>query len=90
LRSSTSEASRVISASIFFRSVMSAQEPTNSFGCPSLSYLTENVSCRLEDKGFNHGSSGNVSLRAGEGALITPTGAHSGNLTRSGLCCSTR
>jgi L-fuculose-phosphate aldolase len=36
---------------------------------------------RLEDKGFNHGSSGNVSLRMGEGALITPTGAHSGNLT---------
>jgi L-fuculose-phosphate aldolase len=36
---------------------------------------------RLEDKEFNHGSSGNVSLRAGEGALITPTGAQSGNLT---------
>jgi L-fuculose-phosphate aldolase len=36
---------------------------------------------RLEDKGFNHGSSGNVSLRTGEGALITPTGAHTGNLT---------
>ena len=40
---------------------------------------------RLEDKGFNHGSSGNVSLRMGEGALITPTGAHSGNLTHERL-----
>ena len=40
---------------------------------------------RLEDKGFNHGSSGNVSLRMGEGALITPTGTHSGNLTAQRL-----
>jgi L-fuculose-phosphate aldolase len=40
---------------------------------------------RLEDKGFNHGSSGNVSVRMGEGALITPTGAHSGNLTQARL-----
>lgn len=43
---------------------------------------------RLEDKGFNHGSSGNVSLRAGEGALITPIGAHTGNLTPQRLSCS--
>ena len=28
----------------------------------------------LEDKGLNHGSAGNVSMRFGEGALITPTG----------------
>lgn len=36
---------------------------------------------RLEDNSFNHGSSGNVSLRFSDGVLITPTGAHSGNLT---------
>lgn len=40
---------------------------------------------RLEDKGFNHGSSGNVSLRVNGGVLITPTGAHSGNLTPEGV-----
>ncbi len=36
---------------------------------------------RLEAKGFNHGSSGNVSLRVEDGLLITPTGSNSGNLT---------
>jgi L-fuculose-phosphate aldolase len=36
---------------------------------------------RLEDKGFNHGSSGNVSCRIGDGLLITPTGGNSANLT---------
>lgn len=36
---------------------------------------------RLEDKGFNHGSSGNVSVRTEGGVLITPTGCNSSNLT---------
>lgn len=35
----------------------------------------------LEDKGFNHGSAGNVSVRFGDGALITPTGGRSAWLT---------
>ncbi|MBL8581023.1 MAG: class II aldolase/adducin family protein [Rhizobiaceae bacterium] len=37
------------------------------------------VVARLEEKGFNHGSSGNVSCRHGDGVLITPTGGNSGN-----------
>lgn len=36
---------------------------------------------RLEDKGFNHGSSGNVSVRTEGGVLVTPTGCNSANLT---------
>lgn len=36
---------------------------------------------RLEDLGLNIGSTGNVSCRLGERVLITPTGAHSANLT---------
>lgn len=36
---------------------------------------------KLEDKGFNHGSTGNVSCRVDGGVLITPTGGNSGNLT---------
>ena len=40
---------------------------------------------RLEDKGFNHGNSGNVSCRISGGMLITPTGANSVNLTPSRL-----
>lgn len=40
---------------------------------------------RLEENGFNHGSSGNVSCRIEGGMLITPTGANSGNLTPSRL-----
>lgn len=39
----------------------------------------------LEAKGYNHGTSGNVSCRAGEGILITPTGANTSNLTRDRL-----
>ncbi|NMG41132.1 class II aldolase [Chelativorans sp. ZYF759] len=35
----------------------------------------------LEDKGLNHGSAGNVSMRFGEGALITPTGGRGDWLT---------
>lgn len=35
----------------------------------------------LEDKGLNHGSSGNVSVRNGDGVLITPTGGRSSWLT---------
>lgn len=35
----------------------------------------------LEDKGFNHVSTGNVSCRAGGGILITPTGGNSDNTT---------
>ena len=35
----------------------------------------------LEDKGLNHGSAGNVSMRLGEGALITPTGGRGDWLT---------
>lgn len=36
---------------------------------------------KLEAKGFNHGSSGNVSCRLGEDFLITPTGSNALNLT---------
>lgn len=46
--------------------------------------LRENIVAivrRLEELGLNIGSTGNVSCRLGDGALITPTGAHSGNLT---------
>ncbi len=39
------------------------------------------IVARLEDKGFNHGSSGNVSCRLGDGILITPTGGNSANMT---------
>ena len=35
----------------------------------------------LDSKGFNHGSSGNVSQRCEGGLLITPTGARAGTLT---------
>ena len=35
----------------------------------------------LEDKGLNHGSAGNVSVRFGDGALITPTGGRGSWLT---------
>lgn len=37
--------------------------------------------CRLEEKGFNHGSSGNVSCRVEGGMLITPTGGSSANMS---------
>jgi L-fuculose-phosphate aldolase len=40
---------------------------------------------RLQEKGFNHGNSGNVSCRTRGGMLITPTGANSVNLTPSRL-----
>jgi L-fuculose-phosphate aldolase len=40
---------------------------------------------RLEAKGFNHGSSGNVSCRIGEDVLMTPSGGNSGNTTIDGL-----
>lgn len=36
---------------------------------------------KLEDKGFNHVSTGNVSCRSGNAILITPTGGNSGNMT---------
>ena len=39
------------------------------------------VVAMLEDKGFNHGSSGNVSCRIGDDILITPTGGNSANMT---------
>ena len=39
----------------------------------------------LEEKGYNHGSSGNVSCRLGEDFLITPTGARSANLTAESM-----
>lgn len=43
------------------------------------------VVARLEEKGFNHGSSGNVSCRLGDDILITPTGGNSANLTQERL-----
>jgi L-fuculose-phosphate aldolase len=43
------------------------------------SAIIETVS-RLQEKGFNHGNSGNVSVRVAGGMLITPTGANSANL----------
>ncbi|MFI0847002.1 class II aldolase/adducin family protein [Mesorhizobium sp. IMUNJ 23232] len=39
------------------------------------------VVVKLENKGFNHVSTGNVSCRAGGGILITPTGGNSANTT---------
>ena len=36
---------------------------------------------RLEGMGYNHGKTGNVSVRGESGFLITPTGANSENLT---------
>jgi L-fuculose-phosphate aldolase len=39
------------------------------------------VVAKLEEKGFNHGSSGNVSCRIGDDMLVTPTGGNSGNMT---------
>ncbi|MBP1845654.1 L-fuculose-phosphate aldolase [Rhizobium petrolearium] len=39
------------------------------------------VVAKLEDKGFNHGSSGNVSCRIGDDVLITPTGGNRANMT---------
>lgn len=39
------------------------------------------VVAKLEDKGFNHGSSGNVSCRIDDDMLVTPTGGNSGNMT---------
>jgi L-fuculose-phosphate aldolase len=39
------------------------------------------VVARLEEKGFNHGSTGNVSCRDGDAVLITPTGGNSANTT---------
>jgi L-fuculose-phosphate aldolase len=39
------------------------------------------IVAKLEDKGFNHGSSGNVSCRLGEDILITPTGGKTANMT---------
>ncbi|TFF27576.1 class II aldolase/adducin family protein [Jiella endophytica] len=35
----------------------------------------------LDEKGFNHGSSGNVSIRCESGLLITPTGGRAASLT---------
>lgn len=43
------------------------------------------VVMQLEAKGFNHGTSGNVSCRAGEDILITPAGGNSGNMTAERL-----
>lgn len=42
--------------------------------------LVVDVVRRLEGMGFNHGNSGNVSVRFKNGFLITPTGANAGNL----------
>ena len=39
------------------------------------------VLARLEEKNFNHGSSGNISCRDGASILITPTGANAANMT---------
>lgn len=39
------------------------------------------IVARLEEKGLNHGSSGNVSCRFEGDVLITPTGGNSANLT---------
>ncbi len=43
------------------------------------------VVAKLEQKGFNHGSSGNVSCRLGEDMLVTPTGGNSANMTAERL-----
>jgi L-fuculose-phosphate aldolase len=39
----------------------------------------------LEENGLNHGSAGNVSVRTGDGALITPTGGRSSWLKPEGV-----
>jgi len=39
----------------------------------------------LEERGLNHLSSGNISVRVEGGLLITPTGGHSGNMTALSL-----
>lgn len=39
------------------------------------------IVARLEAKGFNHGTSGNVSCRIGDHIVITPTGGNSANMT---------
>lgn len=44
----------------------------------------------LEDKGFNHASTGNLSCRDGEEILITPTGGNSANLTPERIVRLTR
>ncbi|TKT69389.1 class II aldolase/adducin family protein [Aquamicrobium sp. LC103] len=44
----------------------------------------------LEDKGFNHASTGNLSCRDGDEILITPTGGNSGNLTPGRIVRLTR
>ena len=43
------------------------------------------IVARLEARGFNHGSSGNVSCRVGDNILITSTGGNSSNMTVDGL-----
>ncbi|MFB9948592.1 class II aldolase/adducin family protein [Rhizobium puerariae] len=43
------------------------------------------VVAKLEERGFNHGSSGNVSARIGADILITPTGGNSATMTAEGL-----
>lgn len=43
------------------------------------------VMALLEQRGFNQGSTGNVSCRVGEGILISPTGGNSTNTTSDGL-----
>ncbi|WP_244936201.1 class II aldolase/adducin family protein [Methylobacterium currus] len=39
----------------------------------------------LDAQGLNHGSSGNVSIRHGDGLLVTPTGARAATLAPAGL-----
>lgn len=39
----------------------------------------------LEESGLNHGTSGNISLRHGNGLLITPSGARTATLTPDGI-----
>lgn len=39
----------------------------------------------LFDRGFTHGSTGNVSLRTGDGILVTPTGSSLGTVTEDDL-----
>lgn len=43
------------------------------------------VVTKLEEKGFNHGSSGNVSCRIDDDVLVTPTGGNSANMTSERL-----
>lgn len=40
-----------------------------------------NVAIELNDKGFNHGATGNCSIKTNEGFLITPSGVLNRNLT---------